>query len=1489
MPIRFDDWKTKNAGAGLMTRERTDLLTSFSVGAQKVVDNLWLNGNQELAQKFSDLVNASLYVRFDPALVEEAGNAEAWQNGVDTLDGVAAFLNTPTPDGMTNFDLLMQLGTQGEEPAFGENGEVFFDWMQMLQDTVEVKLDPAAYQEQFRGLQSISANVRSFASQEMPQEEAPVNAPSEPVMNEQPDIIQPAELNEQPRSAASILQSFRDDAASAYAQITAVDYNLFGMGSPEFKDMKNALKDLHNYARNTMQLSPDNRGLSITEMAHYIDLQDRAIEMVQKYIDHKQEDMLKDPSRKNSSRRQSHEQPRIKNALNVLQKLKTQNAINKKEFISNVRRYGSKRMDDLLAKEEATRQNLTSDQKKEYMQSVNRTMLLLENRDGKNWYPQKGESFEHFAQRSMSYYLENTYFDVDENDYQRQGRLSRSTLSEAEKRFSGKNGYQQGHKMTTEELRKNFMQYHPDYAPSDLEKIPQDQIINETTRDVDAYKSLLLSDKTLNNIWEDQRVTEYFYMKNFLQNIGSIFSKEQVDKIEKEAYRESNKDFLNEANAEDEADRNLNFNSILMDDMMFREENARDFGDKLLKDKNGYQAPNPNQKRNVSRVTLSNGHTFNSNESFCTINALQDSKTLRKHYIQEIEEMKKAEFDPLSIRSYDDQLFLLHTDSTVLSEILENVPYLPTLTGALATGNKNTDGKGLAEARNELSAKLVDSSMDFTHAIIEEYKMAMQKQQLGKTGMTPAQEKQYLADLYKAHNNLLKAYEEKGGFYDDPEKKTSKHFGNVIAHDYGREGLSSSRQLNSVVGMVNGEKRAIENNWKADELSVMAMVGCLEANFDQVEKVTPPDKQKELLQMRLEFLNLKNQCWNKYVECSADKAEIAEKVHAFVEKHRGDPKWERIFHDTKELMPELHKALLTTKRRAGMDREKDLAFRNEPLMDKVEKQFQEAMQTGEFTQFAHTMSKAYYQYELEKFSKEDMRRYVAFTDKYVDVLQKNPELRDKYMLTLNNLKNALYIDDMKNREYITQGIQQGLYPIDPELEQQRMHTPLAASYAAQVPLPYSDILASDHLVNGLKNSLYNDPQYVKDLLSKSQSAFYENYHDMTSPIEREGKIRKHHALLNDKMNDCGIKYDSLNNKYQKYPDEKWRKRSAQSLESCVKGIEEFTRKVHTIAETAQNAYNVLHTVENPSPELKNLLYGLQNAAKLNAHNTPRQVSDAFERLRHDTLDYLQHSKGSEAEAQNIAFVKDNIQKELMFEDTKEELKPGEKWTEKNYMDDFYQKTHPYLNMYTPILTQHMEAVQQLEAQLLTFPLSEKDKNAVKCPSAQAQKLKAEDAQLKEILSDKLHKDGAVDLNNWTETAMRAARESLKDSAGMVPDYATSKTVAPQLSRIIGLNIMKQAIINGDKSLNSIKTPDDFMKAVRAYSKEAASISYFDNMTSNMTVGSANEAVTSKPDGKGLYSQMVLARAQYNNQLQAAAQQKQMGNQKEHKKDLGILK
>ena len=376
---------------------------------------------------------------------------------MDTLDGVAAFLNTPTPDGMTNFDLLMQLGTQGEEPAFGENGEVFFDWMQMLQDTVEVKLNPAAYQEQFRGLQSISANVRSFASQEMPQEEAPVNAPSEPVMNEQPDIIQPAELDEQPRSAASILQSFRDDAASAYAQITAVDYNLFGMGSPEFKDMKNALKDLHNYARNTMQLSPDNRGLSITEMAHYIDLQDRAIEMVQKYIDHKQEDMLKDPSRKNSSRRQSHEQPRIKNALNVLQKLKTQNAINKKEFISNVRRYGSKRMDDLLAKEEATRQNLTSDQKKEYMQSVNRTMLLLENRDGKNWYPQKGESFEHFAQRSMSYYLENTYFDVDENDYQRQGRLSRSTLSEAEKRFSGKNGYQQGHKMTTEELRKNFM------------------------------------------------------------------------------------------------------------------------------------------------------------------------------------------------------------------------------------------------------------------------------------------------------------------------------------------------------------------------------------------------------------------------------------------------------------------------------------------------------------------------------------------------------------------------------------------------------------------------------------------------------------------------------------------------------------------------------------------------------------------------------------------------------------------------------------------------------------------------------------------------------------------------------------------------------------------------------------------------------------------------------------------------------------------------
>ena len=120
MPISFDAWKNKNAGAALITQERNELLTSFSGGAQRVVDNLWTAGEKNLANQFSDFVSKSLYIKYDPAEVEEAGQAEEVLNGINTLGKLSAFLDEEAENGKTNFQILMEQGTQGDDYTASE-------------------------------------------------------------------------------------------------------------------------------------------------------------------------------------------------------------------------------------------------------------------------------------------------------------------------------------------------------------------------------------------------------------------------------------------------------------------------------------------------------------------------------------------------------------------------------------------------------------------------------------------------------------------------------------------------------------------------------------------------------------------------------------------------------------------------------------------------------------------------------------------------------------------------------------------------------------------------------------------------------------------------------------------------------------------------------------------------------------------------------------------------------------------------------------------------------------------------------------------------------------------------------------------------------------------------------------------------------------------------------------------------------------------------
>ena len=107
-----------------------------------------------------------------------------------------------------------------------------------------------------------------------------------------------------------------------------------------------------------------------------------------------------------------------------------------------------------------------------------------------------------------------------------------------------------------------------------------------------------------------------------------------------------------------------------------------------------------------------------------------------------------------------------------------------------------------------------------------------------------------------------------------------------------------------------------------------------------------------------------------------------------------------------------------------------------------------------------------------------------------------------------------------------------------------------------------------------------------------------------------------------------------------------------------------------------------------------------------------------------------------------------------------------------------------------------------------------------------------------------------------DAALKSTQDSLRHDQQILPKRAPAKVVAPQIARILALNVMQQAIGSGkDQELKKIKSAEDFVKMVNIYSKQSAEHQSFKELIEVATLDDVTNAALKRPDGKGLIQAM----------------------------------
>ncbi len=186
---------------------------------------------------------------------------------------------------------------------------------------------------------------------------------------------------QQLRNGMDHMKQLSEDAGKCYMMIHNVDYFMLGLGSPEFKQMKETVNDVYNYTDEVYaKTSP---AIDYRKAAILLEKQAKAISAVNAYLEKKYEDFNEDPFRRNDPARQKREQPRIAAAIETLALLEKSQA-----ELQKVVREGEMDLRDQLMKKLAADDHARKNpnlSEEGYRHSIARSLDMIVNLNGKAW------------------------------------------------------------------------------------------------------------------------------------------------------------------------------------------------------------------------------------------------------------------------------------------------------------------------------------------------------------------------------------------------------------------------------------------------------------------------------------------------------------------------------------------------------------------------------------------------------------------------------------------------------------------------------------------------------------------------------------------------------------------------------------------------------------------------------------------------------------------------------------------------------------------------------------------------------------------------------------------------------------------------------------------------------------------------------------------------------------------------------------------------
>ena len=202
-----------------------------------------------------------------------------------------------------------------------------------------------------------------------------------------------------------------------------------------------------------------------------------------------------------------------------------------------------------------------------------------------------------------------------------------------------------------------------------------------------------------------------------------------------------------------------------------------------------------------------------------------------------------------------------------------DAPYLGVLNLVINAAPKFGDSKDYEKNINIMDQKdvpngksIYDDYMNVMDSGMRETKVQYHRQEMEKTGWDAAKEKTYLNELRREHQKTIEAFDnlwalDDKGQYDDA-------LNNKLDHTVGKQ-LESKRDINSAVGYMRGEVRAIDLGYDSKHLHVLGQLGMqeqimkkeqseitleLQANAKKLEDLKDRDltpERKELLKNKL--------------------------------------------------------------------------------------------------------------------------------------------------------------------------------------------------------------------------------------------------------------------------------------------------------------------------------------------------------------------------------------------------------------------------------------------------------------------------------------------------------------------------------------------------------------------------------------------------------------------------------------------------------------